>query len=1193
MEAGVTLRVHLTGRLAVERDETLVDAAAFPARQGRIAFAYLATHRRPVTRDELAEQLWRGAPSKSWERDLSAVISKLRSALAPFEGDAEIVSAFGCYELRIPDDGVVDVEAAAGEVEIAEAALAAGELERARAAATVAATVARRPLLPGDDAPWLDEWRSQLRSTLVRSLDVMVEVLDRTGRADEAVRSAEELIELEPLRERGYVQLMRVHHRHGERAQALRVYERCRARLADELGVDPAPETEAAYLEILRDDLGAETRSPAKGDQQPLPPIIAALARPDRFVGREQPMTALHEAFQAARDGRLRVVLVAGDPGIGKSRLVAEFAAAAHAAGADVAAARCDPDGVVPFRPIVECLRLLLGTHSARHEQARAGDRTPDLGVLLPELAGAGAADPTEEPGELDRYRLFEAVKRFIADAALDRPLVLVLEDLQWVDTPTLRLLRHLVRSAEPAGVVIVGTHREAELDAAGGIAQALAELRREDCVTRVPLDGLDPAQIRALLRTPLPTAESRHLATALHVTTEGNPFFVHEILASLVESGQVALIDGRWIPGVRIDRLTVPNDVKVLLGHRLARLSDDAKTALLTASVIGREFDLDVLAAVTGTGEDELLELLDEALTVGAIEDVAGVVDRFSFSHALVRETLVDELGASRRVRLHARIATTIERLHADDLDPFVPALAHHFAEAAGRERSEPAVDYARRAARRALDQRGYEEAANHLERALEHLENDDPLGLKLLLDLGDAHNRAGDLDAARLAFEQATARARELGDVTAQAKAALGSTLQPTSTLAGSYDLRDIEVLDAALAALPQEDSPLRATLVARLARESYWSPREPSANVLADEALAMARRVEDPLAVADALFAKGWCSPLHEPLQQLETATELLEMAAQTGRPEDELWARLLRMQWSRSVADFEALAGDAGSFSGLADQLRMPAFQWYSVLWEATVAYFTGRFADAERLSRAAYDLGWEPHGTTAGLHFFGQRMQLRREQGRLGELVPIIEAYAADREVTQTPILRLLLAWMYADVGRLADARASAEPLLADDPATAPENYNWLLNMVLLAELAYRLDDDRHAARLLELLGPHTSSIAFTGCGSVCWGPAARAAGQVAMLLERDDEAEQLFELALERCEVMRSPVWRARTEHDFATMLVRRDRAGDRERAVRVVESARATADELGMTLLQRRLRELADLIAPGASAPR
>ncbi len=250
-----SVRAHLLGRLCLEIDEVVVPASAFPGRQGRLVFAYLATHRYPVARDQLAEILW-DVPPIAWERHLAAVISKLRAVLgqAGLDGEQTISSAFGSYALHLPADTEIDVEAALGYLEDAEAASRAGQPDAVLANADVAANLARRPFLPGDDGPWIELKRTELRAVLVRALELETAILRARGDDRYALRLAEEAVGIEPFRESCWIELMRVHLAAGNRAEGLRAYQRCRALLADELGVSPSREAESAYLELLHAD---------------------------------------------------------------------------------------------------------------------------------------------------------------------------------------------------------------------------------------------------------------------------------------------------------------------------------------------------------------------------------------------------------------------------------------------------------------------------------------------------------------------------------------------------------------------------------------------------------------------------------------------------------------------------------------------------------------------------------------------------------------------------------------------------------------------------------------------------------------------------------------------------------------------------------------------------------------------------
>ena len=404
------------------------------------------------------------------------------------------------------------------------------------------------------------------------------------------------------------------------------------------------------------------------------------------FVGREGELAVLRGRWAHTPAGEGGVVVLAGEAGMGKTRLAARFAAEAHAGGATVLHGRIDEETVVPYQPFVEALR-----HYAAHAGELGGDLEA-LAPLVPELGGTAA-----EPGEREnrRYRLFEAVAALLGGAARERPLLLVVEDLQWAGRPTLLLLRHVVRRLHGAPLLVLVTVRDAEAEPGGAPARMLADLSREHVVERVALGGLAEAETAALVG-------DAALARRLQDRTAGNPFFIEEMLRSLAEAPEDA-------PGV-------PEGVKDLVSRRLARLEPGTVETLTGAAVLGRDFGLATLAGMLGRPEEELLGALEEALRAGVVLEDAEQVDRFTFAHALVRETLYDAPAHSRRARLHLRAGQALEAAGAPPGE-----LAHHFFAAREVGGADAAIAYSAAAARRAVAAHAYEEAAWHLEQALQ----------------------------------------------------------------------------------------------------------------------------------------------------------------------------------------------------------------------------------------------------------------------------------------------------------------------------------------------------------------------------------------------------------------------------------------------------------------------------------------
>jgi class 3 adenylate cyclase len=438
---------------------------------------------------------------------------------------------------------------------------------------------------------------------------------------------------------------------------------------------DPVPAVEVRWEPVVQIAMPRET---------PLPPV---LARPPGFdlAGRKAEFDTLLDAWKDSAAGRRRVVLLSGEPGIGKTRLATETALVARHQGGLVLAGRCDEELELSFQPFAEALRF----------QLELGDEVPvgwlgplasELTRLVPDVTDRvpGLAPRTSGDPDAERMRLFEAVTGWLRTTAASVPVLLVLDDLHWADRPTLLLLRHLVHETAHDAVCIIGTYRSTDLDRTHPLAAMLADLRRDESTTRVALDGLTTDGVAELLERAAghdldPAGVA--LAEALSSETAGNPFFVGEIVRHLVESGALVVRDGRWTSDLTLDAVGLPEGVREVVGRRISHLDDESQRLLSVAAVIGHEFSLPVLATVSGIDEDRALDLLDQVRASSLIDEIG--LDRYRFSHALVRATLLDELTTTRRVRTHRKIAETIEAQHARDLDGVVTELAYHYGEA------------------------------------------------------------------------------------------------------------------------------------------------------------------------------------------------------------------------------------------------------------------------------------------------------------------------------------------------------------------------------------------------------------------------------------------------------------------------------------------------------------------------------
>ncbi|WP_156746587.1 BTAD domain-containing putative transcriptional regulator, partial [Mycobacterium sp. E1715] len=491
--------------------------------------------------------------------------------------------------------------------------------------------------------------------------------------------------------------------------------------------------------------LTADDPGPAATTEPPLerPSLPAVLAGRGPFVGRGHELERLASGWQTALAGGTNAMLIAGEPGVGKTRLAGEWSRQAHDQGALVIYGRCDEDLGAPYQPFAEALRSLVPCLGASGLRGLRGVEAlltliPGLTDVLPDLAAPTRADPDTE-----RYALFDAVVALLAMASARAPVVLILDDLHWAAKPTLLLLRHLLRFGEQARLQIIGTYRSTDLDRAHPLAAMLADLHRDGTASRLALSGLDEDDVTAYVAEA--GYNDEELARALASVTGGNPFFLIEALRHVDESG------GRW------DQSTLPQGVREAVSRRLSRLPAEANKALAAAAVVGSRFALELVERVVG---DDLVDAFDEACKAGIVIEEPG--GRYRFNHALVRQSLLAELPSVRRMRLHQRIATTLESEPGAD-EELLAELAYHYFECAWAGNAAKAVEYCRRAADQAMTRLAYEGAADLYDRALHALEEiDDELPDRddqvaaLLIARCEALLAAGDVASAASAVAQ-----------------------------------------------------------------------------------------------------------------------------------------------------------------------------------------------------------------------------------------------------------------------------------------------------------------------------------------------------------------------------------------------------------------------------------------------------
>jgi AAA ATPase domain/SEC-C motif len=409
------------------------------------------------------------------------------------------------------------------------------------------------------------------------------------------------------------------------------------------------------------------------------------------FVGREAEVARLRECWSEMSSKTPAAVVVSGEPGIGKTRLMSEFARMAHEQGALVLYGRCDEELVAPYQAFVEALRPYAQAVGRDRLDAELGDLAPELGRVLPELAGLG--DPVRGDPESERIALFEAIAALIETATRGQPALLIIDDLHCAPGPTLLLFRYLIRSQRSLGVLLLGIYRETAPDLRQPFAQLLADLCRDTNIERLNIGGLDEPAIAALLEATIGHAldeRASELVNALAVQTAGNPFFLRELLAHIAEVGAISANDEPLSTSLTTARLEVPQTLQEVIGQRVARLSEPARCTLRVAAVAGTTFSFLLLERVLGESAD-VLTALDEAVAAGLLTEA--LHGDYVFVHALVRETIYEQLGAARRIRLHRQVGEALEAL---DPQTDIETLAHHFARAATDGQGAKAAAYA-----------------------------------------------------------------------------------------------------------------------------------------------------------------------------------------------------------------------------------------------------------------------------------------------------------------------------------------------------------------------------------------------------------------------------------------------------------------------------------------------------------------
>jgi class 3 adenylate cyclase/tetratricopeptide (TPR) repeat protein len=875
-------------------------------------------------------------------------------------------------------------------------------------------------------------------------------------------------------------------------------------------------------------------------------PRRLGISRTADFVARDRELECLLDVLDRADAGARQIALICGEPGIGKTTLAAEAACAAGARGARVLYGRNEEGIGTPFQPFVETLGDLVAQAPATWLEFHVAEHGGELRRLASALATRvpQVPEPRITDPESERYRLYAAIVDMLERATEDHPLLLIIDDLHWADAPTVQLLRYVLSQVQHAALAIVVTYRDTELADEHPLCALLADLHREQGVTRLELTGFGDSDVMALIERRTGQgldAAGEALARTLQRETAGNPFFMGEILHSIEEGGRPPDAEsGR--PG----EASLPLGVREVIRRRVRRLGEPTAQVLGTASVVGREFDLELLRHALDADEDELAGRLDAAVRASLLTELPGSAGRFVFPHALVPYALYEDLGPASRHRAHARVAEALEAMHGSQPGPRVAELAHHWSKTTASDGLRKAIVYSMAAGEQALAQLAPGEAADWYEKALELYDRgpDDNREMRseLLIRLGQAQALAGmpkHRETLFLAFETA----RELGDRTRTVRAALANGRGVYSS-PGQVDGERVTVLEHALEAAGDRDSAERAELLARLADELVFAGDAERVRALSGEALAIVRRIDSPRVLIDVVAERAiaiW-SPDTLPVRR-EEAEEAVQAAGRVGDPLARFHAYRCRTYASICAGELERAETDHAEAFALAERTAHPMARWMARVMGSTIATIRGRFEVAEALAAEAFDIAAGSGQPDAQFVYSGQLGQLWYEKGRLPELQPLIAETA--KQFPMMPALIGILAVTAAEAGLVDDALGALTR--GAEIGFAQPDITWAGAIGPHAIACARVEDRRTSRLLRPLLEPYAGQVAYTAANA--WLTIDHHLGALARVDGHYDQADAHLNRAAEMARHMKAPVWLARTQVEQARARIARGHA--------------------------------------------